>query len=675
MMKKLLLLTLCVIAFSQTHAQDEKDYQKVKFGKVSPEDFNVKPSGKDSAAAAIALFQIGEMHFEVSSKGRWSYVLDVHKRIKIMNKEGYDYANFNIPIYTDGDYGESLNRVQVASYNLVNGKVEQNKAAKDEKFADEFNKNYTNYKYTLSNIQPGTIVEIKYQIQSDFLYTLRDWYFQGSIPIVWSDFSLRLPEYFKYKINIQSLTPVELISDKSSSEQFSGMLRGEGTAGSEPFNFSCLVEERRWVAKNVPAFKDEPYITTDDDYITKMDFEIQSEQYPGVAYHSYSTSWPKIAEGYSKADHFGEFIKPNGFSKKFVSTLVKEGDSKEQKAAAIFNFIKGNIKWNGSNGDYASTKNPKDLLDLKTGNDADLNLTLINLLQSADIKADPVVLSTRSNGRHPGYPLAAKFNYVIAAVTIDSNMFLLDATNPNYAPNIININALNHKGLLLDLNNYNGNWIMMDPSQFSTTSIVTNVTFDADLKLKGQEIIRKTLYDGLIEKRNYQKFSNQEDYLKDFKSNKNGLSIAKYTQDGFDKPSEPSLETFDFELSDYIEEAGNLVYFNPMLFDRTKQNPFKEDERKFPVDFAFPTLENYRVVVTLPEGYAIDKLPESTVVKLPDNSAVFSYSVTPAGNQLLINSKIALSRSEYAPEQYPQLRELFKQIVAKQAQPVVLKKL
>jgi hypothetical protein len=165
MIKKLLLCSILSVLFLNLSAQEEKDYEKVKFGNVSVEEFNVKPGGRDSAASAVVLFKIGRMNFGLSRKGNWNYYLEVHKRIKIINKEGYDYANFSIPIYRSSNGEEDLNKVQIASYNLVNDKVIQNKASKDEKFADKYNKNNTVYKYTLSNIEPGTIVEIKYTIQ------------------------------------------------------------------------------------------------------------------------------------------------------------------------------------------------------------------------------------------------------------------------------------------------------------------------------------------------------------------------------------------------------------------------------------------------------------------------------------------------------------------------------
>lgn len=674
-MKKILLVFTYALLCLNVSAQEAKDYEKVKFGKIDPEDFNVKATGKDSAASAIELFDIGQMNFAISIKGVWNYTLVRHKRIKILTKEGYDFGNFEIPTYKDYHSEEILNKVQISSYNLVDGKVVQNKAAKDEKFDDKFDKNITNHKYTLSNIQVGTIVEIRYEIQSDFIYSLRDWYFQQSIPVIWSDLTLRLPEYFRYKINIQQLNPVSLISDKMVTETFNGTTRGEGIDRGDSYNFSCNSQERKWVSNNVPAFKDEPYITTNQDYVTKMDFEILSTQFPVNILKNYSSTWGNITKDFAAAEHFGSFIKPNGYSRKFVQTIIKDGDEDFKKASDIFYYVKSNLKWNGNNGEYATENSSKAVFEKKNGNVGDINLSLLNLLLSADLKANPVILSTRSNGRHPGYPLTTKFNYVVVELTVDSSSYLLDATHPDNAINMVSISALNHKGLLVDLDAVNANWIFMDPKDFSTSSIFGNVTFNSDLKLTGNFVNRKTNYEALNARKKFEKFTTEEEYLKNYKSDKNGLNITKYTQTDYKNPENPCFETFDFELEDYMEEAGNLVFFNPLFYERTKENPFKQEERKFPVDFAYPTLENYRLIITIPEGYVIDKLPESIAYKFQDNSASFIYSAIQSGNQVLINSKITLSSSEYNPEEYPDLKELFKQVVAKQSQPVVFKKL
>lgn len=680
MIKKLLFSVFCIytLNYSFTYAQKAVPniYDKVKFGAVSVKDFDVKPTGQDSAASAIMLFKIGFLDFTISSKGRWNYKFEVFKRIKVLNKEGYKYGDFQIPIYRNSSNEEVLSKVQIASYNLVDGKVVQNKAAKDEKFRDKFDENYTINKFTLSNVQEGSIIEIKYEIQSDFIYTLRDWYFQEEIPIVWCDLSFNKPQYFNYKLNFTSAGFVKLVKDEEEQTTFSGSAISQSTTGGQnSYNFNTNLQSRRWVAENVPAFKDEPYITTEEDFLSKVEFEILSTNFEGEGYKNYSRTWEKVFEGYKEAEKFGVFAKPNNYTKKLAATLVNENDSLPSKLNKIFDYVKKSIKWNGKNGDYATQNSVKDVLELKSGNIGDINLTLLNLLNSANVKAKPVVLSARDNGAHPGFPSSAKFNYLIVAVAIDSNVVLLDASNVHHGLNIVSVNALSHLGRVVNLDDLTSQWINTDPKVTSNSAITSIITFDDDLKIKGNFTARKTNYLGLSGRKKYSNFATEAEYLKDFKEDKTGLVINKFTATGLDKADETYSESIDFELQDYVEEAGNLFYFNPLLFEQTKENPFKQETRNFLIDFAYPTAENIRIIINIPKGYVLDKAPESVSYKMEDGSMSFLYTVTKSESQIMINSKINLLKSTFEPENYTFIKELFKQIVAKQAQPIVFKKL
>ncbi len=675
MIKKILYIAILAILSSQLKAQVASDYDKLKFGKIEPSDFDAKPFGKDSAATAVILFDVASLDFGINDRGRWAYTLERHKRIKILKKEGSQYGNFEIVIFQNSNYKEILGSIKTASYNLVDGKVKQSKSSKDEKFKDQFNEDYTNYKYTVSDVQEGTIIEIQYKIQSDVIFTLRDWYFQSEIPTIWSEFTFALPEYFDYKLNFQVMHPVELESDETKPILITGLVGSSSTHQSDAVRLNCMSRVRKWTSKNIPAFKNEAYITTEDDYLTKLGFEIQSTRFPGDTHHNYSTTWEKVIEGYKEAGRFGDFIKPNNYSKKLVATIISEGDKSFDKADKIFKYVKNNVKWNEKNGDYSVASSPKAVIEDKVGNIGDINLTLLSLLKSADLNAQPVILSTRSNGKHPGYPMASKFNYVVVKLTVDTTSYLLDASNINNAPDLINPNALNHHGFVVDLDQKTGKWMSTDPKDFSSTLSTFSITFDKDLKLKVGSFSKKTNYDGLNFRHKYQSFSTEAEYLKDYASNKNGLKIINYNASEVKNPELPIVEKIDYEVTDYIEEAGNLVYFNPLMYERYKENPFKEEVRNFPVDFSYPRLESFRIVITIPEGYTLDKLPESINYMLQDNSASFLYTCIQSDKQVLISCRISFNKNVFSPESYPDLKELFKHIVAKQNQPLVLKKI
>jgi hypothetical protein len=76
----------------------------------------------------------------------------------------------------------------------------------------------------------------------------------------------------------------------------------------------------------------------------------------------------------------------------------------------------------------------------------------------------------------------------------------------------------------------------------------------------------------------------------------------------------------------------------------------------------------------LPEGYAVEELPQNKVYTLPGNAGRFTYSVTQTGNAIQVLSNLQINRSLIVQDEYPNLREFYNQIVAKHAEQIVLKK-
>ncbi|SER46385.1 hypothetical protein [Pedobacter rhizosphaerae] len=121
---KILMAMLC-IGVGSLYAQNIPTVKReFKFGKIAPSEFEAKPFGVDSAASAIKLFDVGNCYFEINPQGSFIYVYERHIRYKILNKNGYDLANFPIELYrSSGASKEDLNYMDAATYNMVDGKM------------------------------------------------------------------------------------------------------------------------------------------------------------------------------------------------------------------------------------------------------------------------------------------------------------------------------------------------------------------------------------------------------------------------------------------------------------------------------------------------------------------------------------------------------------------------
>jgi hypothetical protein len=663
---KLLLSGIFFLASLCSYAQNKPVTPKTfKYGKIDPKEFDTKVAGIDSAASAVALFDVGKGWFELSPKTNgFVYVFERHTRYKIINKSGYDLANLEIQFYRNNGYETSLDYMDAATYNMEGGKMVVSKINKEAKFSEKQDKNFTMKKFTLPNVKEGAIIEYKYRTKSDFVFTLSPWYFQKEIPVLYSSLEIRIPEYYTYKTTGGGFIHLNPRNE---------VLNQTFILGKDQLN--TTVNQTTYIAENVPALKTERFITTLRDYVSKVEFELSATRFPGAMYQEHTSSWPKIVKMLKENEKFGSFTDKRSYNKNLVQQLVKGEKNPDSIVKILFNHVKNNVKWDDDNGKYATVSNPKAVFEKKSGNSADINLSLYSLLNETDIKVFPVLLSTRSNGAHPGFPMLTQFDNVIIAVQIGEKYQLLDATDKNHTPGLISYDNLNHEGFRVDMAAENGEWMSLEENKISRKNITYSLVLDAENKLSGKLFLSFTNYEGLEHRDSYQAAANEEEYLKKYKGDKPGLSVKNYQVTNLNIVEEPLAEVMDVLIEDNVEEAGNLVYLSPLLFDRTKENPFKLEERKFPVDFGYPTEENYRITIDFPTGYQLDKMPKNEKVVLPDESASFTFMTATEANKLLLSSKITIKKAFYTPEEYQDLKELFKNIVRKQAEQIVFKKI
>ena len=100
-----------------------QDKVNVKFGKISPADFAPKVYPIDSNANAVVIADVGSSKIVGNTKGRFSLEFKRYRRVHILNKNGFDVATEEIPLYSEGDVEEQLVNLKAVTYNLENGQV------------------------------------------------------------------------------------------------------------------------------------------------------------------------------------------------------------------------------------------------------------------------------------------------------------------------------------------------------------------------------------------------------------------------------------------------------------------------------------------------------------------------------------------------------------------------
>jgi hypothetical protein len=164
----------------------------------------------------------------------------------------------------------------------------------------------------------------------------------------------------------------------------------------------------------------------------------------------------------------------------------------------------------------------------------------------------------------------------------------------------------------------------------------------------------------------------QEDYFKNIKSYYPDYTISNTGIDSLAKLDMPAKINYDFSYK--ISGDNDIVYFNPMMAEAYKENPFKSAERKYPVEMPFTMDETYTFSMEIPIGYVVDEMPKSAKVSLNGNEGSFEYLIQKDETGIQLRSRIKLNKATFGPDDYTTLRDFYAYIVKKQSEQIVLKK-
>lgn len=669
-MKNLLTAVLLAVVCFYSSAQKPP----IKFGDVSIEDLKMSRYEKDTSASAVILCDFGVSTIKYNqSNDDWKITFERTQRIKILKKEGYAHVDFMVPLYHSSGAKEKLSGLKVITHNLENGKDVQTKMKSDGVFEEKYDQNLDFTKFTPANVKEGSIVEVTYKIDSDFLQYFRDWEFQSTIPVVWSEYCANIPEYFHYEKYTQGYVGLAINEKKDNirsisitTSERSGTMVVKSNISTEEIKYT--EDAFRWAAKDVPAFKEEPFMTTSADYLSKINFELAYVKFPYQPVQPIMGTWEDLNKSLLESDYFGLPINGSGFLKSITEEVVAGASTDQEKISKIYNYVKSNIEWNGSYRKYLES-NFKKPLDEKKGTSAEINLLLVAMLQKAGIAANPVIISTRNNGFvRETIALSSQFNYVICQAKLDGKNILLDATDRMLPIHILPKRCLNGKGYIISKET--PGWISIGAPK-SKISASAEVMLTPEGQLKGKMTISNDGYFGYSKRKEY--FTKGEkEYVQEM-AHQLSWEVEKSEFENIENLGDAVKENYEFVHQDNFGNA-DVLYINPILYMRQDENPFKLETRLYPVDYGNGLDQTFICRLTIPEGFQTEELPASKVLALPNNAGKYVYSIQQMGNIINVTSMLSINQPLFTQDAYPNLREFYNLVVAKQAEQIVLKR-
>ncbi|WP_413999417.1 DUF3857 domain-containing protein [Flavobacterium sp. W1B] len=665
---------LLIVFVSKTNAQE------FKLGKVNIAELEEKEHLKDPTAVAAVLFNKGEVQFEYSQDKGFEMVTEVRTRIKIYKKEGYDWANKTLQYYLGSNLKENISFSDAITYNLVDGKIEKTKLKSEGEFDEKINKYWGRKKIVMPNVKEGSVIEYRYTVKSPRIAELKEWNFQTSIPVNYSEFKTFIPEYFVYKPNQKGYVfPKVTVEKGNKSIVINNKERsGGGGLASAPIKATFSQDkinyqetQTTYLGENLPAMKGEAFVNNIDNYTSSVSHELAMTKFPNSLLELYSTDWESVAKKIYESEGFGIELKKTGYFEEDINKLLVGLNTQEDKITAIFNFVKNRVKWNDFYG-YSCDEGVKKAYKDKVGNVAEINLMLTAMLRHAGINANPVLVSTRSNGIAL-FPNRTAFNYVIAAVETANGNVLLDASDKFSIPNVLPFRALNWTGRLIRKDGTSDEVDLM-PRKLSNDIVFMTYNIDSDGKVIGKARRQNSDYNAMITRANIDSVK-EDEYLEKLENRNNKIEISEYSRTNEKDIFLPITETYSFAGGDLCELIGGKIYVNPMLFFGNDKNPFTQEVREYPVDFGFPFLDKYNIMIQIPEGFSVETLPTPAVIVMEDNLGTFKYEIALNGDKIQLLIQHQINDAIVGTEKYEMLKEYYKKKIAKESEKIVLKRI
>jgi Domain of Unknown Function with PDB structure (DUF3857)/Domain of Unknown Function with PDB structure (DUF3858)/Transglutaminase-like superfamily len=665
-MKRCFLFLMALLC--ATYVVTAQDKSPVKFGKITAADFTIKQPF-DTGASAVVIADIGTSIFEGNVKGWFSLVYKRFRRIKILNKNGFEAAKVEIPLYADGTAEEKLDDLKAYTYNLENGKVVETKLDGASVFKDKLSKKHTVRKFTFPAVKEGSVIEYSYTIKSDFLFNLQPWSFQDEYPCLWSEYQVDIPEFFQYVTLNQGFMQLEKKLGSYPST-FRVTVPG-GADKDEQVTLNGNVNTTRWVVKNIPALKEENFTSAMKNYVSSVEFQLSAVQFQGQMPHDYMGNWKLMSEKLMEGEHFGASLsKNNNWLDDDLKNVTSGITSKLEKAKKIFAYVRDNETCTDYSAIYIESS-LKDAYKKHSGSVADINMLLIAMLRHEGIEADPLILSTKDNGfTNEIYPLVDRFNYVICEASIDGVYYNLDASSPYNGFAKLPPYCYNGHARVITKESALPVYFEADSlrEQKMTTVFITN---DEKGGLSGSFKSQLGYYESFSLRKKLK--GDSKDYLKNIKSgNSFEMTVSEAAIDSLKKPDMPALIHYEFAFKPSADD--NIIYLSPMMSEGYKENPFKSAERKYPVEMSYTFDEIYLLNMEIPAGYTVDEVPKSAKVAFNDDEGFFEYLIQKSDDGIQLRTRIKLNKATFTPEDYNGLRDFFAFIVKKQNEQIVLKK-
>lgn len=616
------------------------------FSNLNKEDFQVSGDFiKD--AAAIILLDSGFSYYNDSLE----LIFRHNTRVKILTDEGKSWGNVRIPYSTK----DSLINIDAVAYNLnAKGEVTSTRLKATDIKQENITEGVVTSYFSIPEVKKGSIIEYTYTLKIEDWQNLNNWYFQNEVPVLKSTYTTSIPSFILFYKNLEGVKGLDDLQRTPEKET----ILGDKT----------VVMEETYVMDSLPAYVEEMDVPGGDYFLSKIKFHLAEYTLPGKeTQYLLPEGYEELAFNWAGDPYFRQVYSRGGFLTEKINQIYFREFSPLKNIQSFYYYVRNNFELNNT----IESTNLEDIYNAKAGSAQQINMLLTKILNQAGFDAYLIALCTIDNRpTYPEFPNFEIFNHFVCMVRLNNENYFLDASDKNLLFNMLTPNSINSGGLVVsrtapgfvplefkfeDKEQAIGNFIISDSA---------SVSGELEVKRDGYSVYNFD-YRFLSSNRTY------NDYLIETIFENIAWNIKKHEVNDTFEGNKVIKEFLSFTRpADSV--AKNYMSIKPIVFNEYEENPFPEKERQNPITVYTPIVRKGSYNYEIPEGWVVQKLPQSKSFALDENKARFMYNASQKGNKIVIEYSLDVNQVIYMSPEYPQLRGFFEMLVQLLNQEITL---
>jgi hypothetical protein len=212
-------------------------------------------------------------------------------------------------------------------------------------------------------------------------------------------------------------------------------------------------------------------------------------------------------------------------------------------------------------------------------------------------------------------------------------------------------------------------WITTPLSSASRTAKRRTATLklSEDGTLEGDVVMEYTghVANSLKEEHDAESPTEREQSIKDLMTERMSTAeVTKATIENANCGDKTLTYSFHVRVPDYAQKTGKRIFFQPGFFQKGIELLFTATQRRYPLYFQYPWIEEDKVTIELPEGYELETSDPPAPLSAGE-SAQYEVKIGVDGRTLKMERNFAFHGLFYQVDQYVPLKRLFETLHAR----------